>query len=127
MDPLQQNAEDQRTDELISLLLRTGVIVSSIVVLIGGIVYLAQSGMLTPNYHLFRREPPNLRGLHGIVRGLFTLNPRNWIQFGLMLLVATPVARVALCVITFIKERDRTYVVLTMIVLCVLLFGLLAH
>lgn len=121
------NAEEKHFDQMISLLLRTGVILSSIVVLIGGVFYLLQSGMLHPIYRPFHREPPNLRELSGIVRGVFTRDPRNWIQFGLLILVATPVARVALSVITFIKEKDRTYIVLTLIVFCVLVFGLIGH
>ncbi|MGH9865498.1 MAG: DUF1634 domain-containing protein [Candidatus Acidiferrales bacterium] len=115
---------DERMDRIISVLLRTGVILSSIVVLMGGILYLVQSGRLVPDYLTFRGEPPALRGLPGIVTGIFTLDARNWIQFGLVLLVATPVARVAFCVFAFIKEKDRTYVVLTLIVLAVLAFSL---
>jgi uncharacterized membrane protein len=127
MDEDQRKSEDKHFDEMVSLLLRTGVIVSSIVVLIGGIFYLFQSGMATPVYKPFHREPQNLRGLAEIIRGVFTHSPRSWIQFGLLLLVATPVARVALCVITFVKEKDRTYILLTLIVFCVLLFGLIGY
>ena len=124
MNNASQHSEEKQLDNMISILLRTGVIISSIIVLVGGIFYLVQSGSLKPVYHPFRGEPENLRSLHGIVRSLLTRNPRNWIQFGLVVLVATPVARVAFCVMTFIKEKDRTYVVLTLIVLSVLLFGL---
>ncbi|MGC1108150.1 MAG: DUF1634 domain-containing protein [Candidatus Acidiferrales bacterium] len=127
MNGAQHNSDEKHFDEMISLVLRTGVIVSSIVVLAGGILYLVQSGMLKPVYHPFHGEPANLRELRGIVRGVFTHSPRNWMQFGLLLLVATPVARVALCFITFMKEKDRAYIVLTLIVLCVLIFGLIGH
>ncbi|HXT73915.1 MAG TPA: DUF1634 domain-containing protein [Candidatus Angelobacter sp.] len=115
--------DDERMDRIISVLLRTGVILSSIVVLIGGIWYLVQSGRLAPDYQTFRGEPANLNGFHGIVKGLFSWHGRNWIQFGLVMLVATPVARVAFCVFAFIKEKDGTYVILTLIVLSVLMFS----
>jgi len=115
--------DDERMDRIISVLLRTGVILSSIVVLIGGIWYLVQSGRLAPDYQTFRGEPANLNGFHGIVKGLFSWHGRNWIQFGLVMLVATPVARVAFCVFGFIKEKDGTYVILTLIVLSVLMFS----
>jgi uncharacterized membrane protein len=127
MDDAKSKAEEKHFDEMVSLLLRTGVIVSSTVVLIGGIFYLLQSGLLKPVYRPFQGEPPNLRYLHEILLGLFSRNARNWIQFGLLLLVATPVARVALCVITFIKQKDRTYIVLTLIVFCVLVFGFIGY
>lgn len=115
--------DDDKMDRIISVLLRTGVILSSIVVLIGGIWYLAQNGRMAPDYQTFRGEPANLNGFRGIIKGLFSWHGRNWIQFGLVMLVATPVARVAFCVFAFIKERDRTYVILTLIVLSVLMFS----
>lgn len=114
---------DERMDNTISVLLRTGVLLSSAVVLIGGIYYLLQYGRLAPDYQAFRGEPANLSGFRGIMKGIFSWHGRNWIQFGLVMLVATPVARVAFCVYAFIEERDWTYVVLTLIVLSVLIFG----
>ena len=50
---------------------------------------------------------------------------RGIIQFGLVLLIATPVARVAFSVAAFALQRDNTYVAITLIVLAVLLFSLL--
>src|SRR5487761_210243 len=114
---------DERMDRIISVLLRTGVILSSIVVLIGGIWYLAQNWRLAPDYHTFRGEPASLNGLGGIMRGLLSWHGRNWIQFGLVMLVATPVARVAFSVFAFFEERDWLYVGLTLIVLSVLMFS----
>jgi uncharacterized membrane protein len=46
------------------------------------------------------------------------------IQFGLLLLIGTPVARVLLSVIGFLRERDFTYVGFTLVVLAVLLSSL---
>jgi uncharacterized membrane protein len=43
---------------------------------------------------------------------------------GLLLLIATPVARVALLAVAFAVQRDRLYVVVTLIVLAVLLASL---
>jgi len=118
---------DERMDSIISVLLRTGVILSSIVVLIGGIFYLFEYGRMVPDYHVFRGEPASLSGFHGIVKALFSLHGRNWIQFGLVMLVATPVARVAFCVFAFFEEKDWTYVALTLIVLSVLLFSFIGR
>ncbi len=47
------------------------------------------------------------------------------IQLGLLLLIATPIARVAFSVVGFAIERDRMYVVFTLIVLAILLYSLL--
>ena len=50
--------------------------------------------------------------------------PRGLIQFGLLLLIATPVARVAFSVFGFTQERDWVYVVITLIVLALLVYSL---
>ena len=49
---------------------------------------------------------------------------RGLIQLGLLLLIATPVARVAFSVFAFARQHDRTYVVVTLIVLSILIFSL---
>jgi uncharacterized membrane protein len=46
------------------------------------------------------------------------------IQLGLLLLIATPVARVAFSVAVFAMQRDRLYVVVALIVLAVLMYSL---
>ena len=60
----------------------------------------------------------------GIVREAVSLNPLGLIQFGLLLLIATPVARVAFSVAAFALQRDRTDVAVTLFVLAVVLLGL---
>ena len=57
--------------------------------------------------------------------GLATADPATIIQFGVMLLIATPVARVAFALVAFAIERDRLYVAVSLIVLAVLLFSFL--
>lgn len=114
---------DERMDNTISVLLRTGVIISSVVVLAGGILYLFEAGLRVPDYRVFQGEPAGLISFHRILAGTLSRHGRNWIQFGLVLLALTPVARVAFCVFVFLKERDWTYVFLTLIVLSVLIFS----
>jgi len=46
------------------------------------------------------------------------------IQLGLLLLIATPVARVAFSVVAFAAERDWLYVAITLIVLAILIYSL---
>jgi uncharacterized membrane protein len=115
---------DELVDNVISVLLRTGVILSGIIVLIGGIMYLIQYRHLQPDYHAFRGEPTTLRHLGSILHGVATFHSRSWMQLGLLVLVATPVARVAFSIFAFFKERDRTYMALTCVVLLILLYGL---
>ena len=115
---------DRKVDEIIGRLLMYGVMLSASVVAAGGIWYLIQYGAAPPEYHVFRGEPEYLRHMRGIISGIPGFNCRRVIQLGLVLLIATPVARVAFSVVAFLLERDDTYVAITLIVLAVLLFSL---
>ena len=115
---------DAWIDEIIGNLLRVGVIVSSLIVVIGGALYLSRHGTEAPNYHIFRGEPSELRSILGIMKEASSFSGRGTIQFGLLLLIATPVMRVVFTVISFMILRDRVYVGVTLIVLAVLLFSL---
>ena len=116
---------DQYVDELIGNLLRVGVTLAAAVVLFGGTVYLFRHGLAAPHYHIFVGEPADLRSVSGIVRDALALRGRGLIQLGLLLLIATPVARVAFSVVVFVMQRDRLYVVVALIVLAVLMYSLL--
>jgi uncharacterized membrane protein len=50
---------------------------------------------------------------------------RGLIQLGLLFLIATPIARVGFSIVGFALERDRMYVIFTLIVLAILLYSLL--
>ena len=118
-----QTWNDQRIEELIGYLLITGVLLSAFIVLTGGIIYLVRHGSETPDYHTFRGEPEYLRN----VRGLFSMESlqhgQGLIQLGLVLLIFTPIARVAFAIAGFARERDWMYVSISAIVLAVLVFS----
>ena len=115
---------DQRIENIIAVMLRAGVILSSAFVLGGGIWYLSQFGAGRPEYGAFHGEPAALSSVSGIVRGAVALDARSWIQLGLLLLIATPIARVFFSIFAFAAQRDRTYVTITLIVAGVLLYSL---
>ena len=52
---------------------------------------------------------------------LLTLHPQAFILLGILLLIATPVLTVATSVVAFARERDRPFVVISLIVLALLL------
>jgi uncharacterized membrane protein len=118
-----QHSEEQ-VERTIGVMLRVGVITSASVVLAGGLWHLARHGLAIPNYHTFRGEPQGLRSVAGVWQGVMRLEPRSVIQLGLLLLIATPIARVAFSVVAFAVQRDRVYVALSAVVLCVLLWSL---
>jgi len=116
---------DQRVEDIIGNLLRTGVIFSAVVVFTGAVVYLARHGQAPVDYRSFRGEPSDLRHISGIVRDALAFQGRGIIQLGLLLLIATPVARVAFSIFGFAFEGDRMYAGFTLIVLMILLYSLL--
>jgi uncharacterized membrane protein len=116
---------DQKLENIVGNLLRTGVSLAAVVVFIGGIIYLKRHGHEPANYHVFQGEPTDLKTVPGIIRSAMGLHGRGIIQFGLLLLIATPVFRVALSIWGFAAEKDRMYMLFTSIVLIVLLYSLL--
>jgi uncharacterized membrane protein len=116
---------DQKLENVVGNLLRAGVSLSALVVAIGGVVYLARHGREPANYRVFRGEPSDFKSVSGIVREALEFHGRGIIQFGLLLLIATPVFRVALSIWGFAAEKDRMYMIFTGIVLIVLLYSLL--
>lgn len=115
---------DERLEQMVGTLLRVGVLSSAFIVFAGGVWWLVERGRSAPAYHQFHAEPTELRSVFAVIGGLSHLQPETLIQFGLLVLIATPLARVALAWLAFVLERDRTYVVLTLIVLAVLLYSL---
>jgi uncharacterized membrane protein len=93
---------DQRMEEIVGDLLRWGVILAAAVVAAGGVWYLAASGGAVPDYRHFVpaiQSPRVLATLPG---------PEALILAGLLLLIATPVARIVFSLVAFALEHDRT-------------------
>jgi len=116
---------EKRMDEIIGRLLRAGVILAAAFVMAGGVVFLARHPMPVTNYHVFQGEPEQLRTVPGISHEALTFHGRGLIQLGLLILIATPIARVAFSVVAFLYQRDWTYVLVTLIVLGLLVYSLL--
>lgn len=120
-------SEDAKLDERIGTLLRSGVTASAFVIFVGGVCYLLRHGHETTHYKSFRGVPPDLRTLSGIITGALHGRSLAIIQFGVLMLIATPIARVAFSVIAFLSERDILYAVISAVVLLVLLGSLIYH
>jgi uncharacterized membrane protein len=115
---------DQRVEKVIADLLRGGVLLSALVVFAGAIVYLIRHGAAPADYRTFQGEPAELKSVPGIIRYALSGHGRAIIQLGLLVLIATPVTRVAFSIFGFAAERDRMYVGVSAIVLLVLLYSL---
>jgi uncharacterized membrane protein len=117
---------EEKMDQFIGSILQAGVLLSGLVVLIGGVLYLIQFGLTPANYSSFSPERTAVRGLSPIFSGTLQLDGRAIIQVGILILVATPVMRVVFSVFAFIVQRDRLYIAITLIVLGILLYALRA-
>jgi uncharacterized membrane protein len=116
---------DQRIEIIIGSLLRAGVLLAATVVLIGGVLYLVRHGHETISYSTFHGEPEALKSIAGVMQGVAANQARAIIQLGLLLLIATPIARVLFSAVAFALEHDYLYVIITLIVLGILLYSLL--
>ncbi|UWZ81763.1 DUF1634 domain-containing protein [Occallatibacter riparius] len=117
--------DDRRLETIMGNLLRVGVLLAAGLVTIGALVYLAQHYAGHISFHNFIEESADLRTVGGIFKLATQFNSLGLIQFGLLLLIATPVARVVFAVIGFALERDRLYVAVSAIVLVILVISLL--
>jgi uncharacterized membrane protein len=119
-----ERISDHAVEQFVGRLLQWGVLLAAAVVLIGGVLLLVQHGGASVTFSAFHGEPDGLRSVAGILRGAVAMQSEAIVQLGLLLLIATPVARVAFTLVAFVLQRDRTYVIVTTIVLALLLYGL---
>jgi uncharacterized membrane protein len=125
MSRSQDTWTDERVEQIMGNLLRAGVLLAAVVVLAGGLGYLAHHGADDAReYRAFHGEPQELRSLRGIVEDALSGDSRGIIQLGLLLLIATPIARVIFAAVAFALQRDRIYFLITVVVLVVLLYSL---
>ena len=118
---------DEHVESSIAHLLRAGVVLAAAVVLAGAVLYLGADPWARVSFRTFRGEPSELRTVHGVVAYAWGGHPRGIMQLGLLLLIATPIARVIFSAVAFALENDRMYVAFTLIVLAVLLYSLFGH
>ena len=124
-DPARGRWNDDAVERFLGRLLQAGVLLAMVLVAAGGVRYLAREGLTVPSYGQFVGEPEELSHVGGIVRAALAGRARGLIQLGLLVLIATPVLRVACSLVAFLLQRDRTYTLLTAFVLLLLIASLL--
>lgn len=120
-----QTSSDRTLEQFISSLLKYGVLLASAVVLVGGVLYLLRHGVEPANYQFFHGSPAEFCSPLGVVKAVLSGSSRGIIQLGILLLIATPVARVVFSVFVFLWQRDFIYVFITSFVLAGLIYGLI--
>ena len=126
-NPTRKPQVDHAVESIISMILRAGVIISLIIV-VGGLL------LSFFHHHEYLHSKPSLqrlttpgrafpRTIAGVLAGMRQMRGEAIIMAGLVLLIATPVLRVAVSIIAFVFEKDRTFVILTTIVLGLLILS----
>jgi uncharacterized membrane protein len=113
----------------VSRVLGWGLAMSCAVVLAGGLLMLARgqgeaAGGAAIDLATFRAEPAALRSIPSIISGAARLDPPSVVLLGALLLIATPIARVALALAVFAARRDRLYIAISAVLLAVLVASL---
>ncbi len=104
---------DSRLELIMGRLLQAGVLVAALAMLAGGARYLALHGGDVANYRLFR--------------GVASASGSELLWAGVLIMLATPVLRVAFAVCAFAMERDWVYVGVSLLVLALLGWALLGN
>ena len=114
---------------LISALLRSGVMTSLLIVVAGTVLsFVHHPGYLrSPAAYARLTEPPAspFRTLRDVVDGLHHARGQGLVALGLLVLVVTPVLRVAASIGLFAIQRDRVFVASTSLVLTLLVTSFL--
>jgi uncharacterized membrane protein len=125
----QGHARPGELEQVVSTLLRTGLGVSLGTVTIGlAMLFARHPGDLLSHARftaLTARDAGFPHRLSSLVTGVAHGDGQAIIAAGLVLLILTPVLRVAISMIEFIRARDRAFALVTAGVLAVLLFSLL--
>ena len=126
--------EDQRLEVAIAVLLRIGVIAAAVLVAIGGVMVLRHPEAPVPDYRIFHAPAEasstvsantSIHSIRAVFSQLGSGSGASIIALGLLVLIATPIARVVFAVIGFAREHDALYTVVSLIVLGILAFSLL--
>jgi uncharacterized membrane protein len=109
-------AED--VEAAVSRVLQVGVLASACVILVGFVMYLVTGNGGYPSGS-FPYDPS------AVLQGLLALKPFAVIVLGLFLLILTPILRVGISIVIFLKEKDYLYVKITAVVFTILIISLL--
>lgn len=123
--------EPDAMNDILSRVLRYGVVASAAILVFGTTLLLVSYGSVDASAfltYLPQQIPHNSFTVNpsALLQGVAALNPFAVIELGVLVLLATPVSRVLFSIFLFAAERDATYVKITIVVLLLLLFSMLA-
>jgi uncharacterized membrane protein len=119
--------KESQFSTVIGLVLRYGVVASVAIVSVGSVLLFVEGSTgyypLTTAAQLFDRSNRFLIGAAPLAQGVLSAKPYAIIELGLLVLLATPMARVFVSIFLFMEERRYAFVLITATVMALLLFS----
>ena len=119
--------EPQWVDTAISRLLRTGVVLSITIICIGVLLTFIHHPQFirskTALGDLTSADAVYPHHVKEVLRQIRKERGQAIVMLGLLMLIATPVARVGFSIVAFAMERDRLYTIVTIVVMAFLVFS----
>ena len=116
-----------RVELIISRVLRIGVMASLFLIVLGTLLtFLHHPAYVSSPNDLARLTRPGAavpHTLRGVANGVLALQGQSIVATGLLVLILTPVMRVAVSIAAFTVQRDRIYMAITSVVLLLLLLS----
>jgi uncharacterized membrane protein len=119
-----EKLNDKDIQVILGTLLRAGVIISMSIVLIGGAIFLIHNKRAITDYKVFKPEQSKFSSIVGIFKGLASFKGDAIVQFGILMLIFTPIARIVFAIFSFLIERDYLYVLIGFIILAIITISL---
>jgi len=108
----------------IALVLASGVVISCLVVAFGAVLFLMHHGQDQMHFHVFKGEPLYLSNLPLLLRALTEGKAIAIVQTGLLILIVTPLVRVLLTFLMFVRLKDAKFACISLLVSLILLVAL---
>lgn len=113
----------KQIQHVIGNVLLSGTLISSFIVLVGGILFLMTNGLHPLTTHLFDGEPQTVSN-SAVWHFAFSFSPLGIIQLGLLFLVFTQFIRVGLLCWYYFSIKDYYFTVFSLFIFIVLLYSL---
>lgn len=116
-------------DIVTSYTLKIGVVTSILLILTGIILLFTRNGGMGYSLSYLSNYTSTLSSsgidLSGIPQGIFSLDGIYYITLGLWILIFTPISVVVIAIIDFFREKNRLYLIMSIIVLFNLFFAMI--
>lgn len=126
-NPQHVDQQLSRAEAWIAITLRAGVLVSLVLVALGtAVTFTHHPQYISAAAELDKLTQPGAafpKSLADVIAGIAEWRGRAIVVTGLLILIATPVLRVAISVLVFLEERDYTFAIITGAVFVILLIS----